>query len=514
MNIIQAIFLGIIQGITEFLPISSSAHLVIFPYLLGWRIPTDENFSFDVLVQLGTLLSLIIYFRKDLWQIILAVLQGIKDKTPFKNENSRLGWLVLLATIPAGFAGILLKNKVEAAFGSPALTAFFLFGTAFLLVIAEVIGKRSRSLSELTWKNAIVVGFFQAISIFPGISRSGSCIAGGILQNYHRKDAARFSFLLAIPIMLAAGLLGVFDLIKVKALVQFLPMLMAGFIASALVGYLVIHWMLNYLNKHSLFVFAGYCIILGVLVLGFSLLDPQKSVVAAPIGNFPAISVNYPSSLSWLAPIINECNQKNATLSLTYEEQPIPSQSTLPVINLGFEDINDSVSTTYLIGYETLKIVSNKNNPLVQLNLSQLKELFEGANATWADFIKRCDQCPNKNSFSILADKSIQLWVYPNSNYEQKIFSRTILNNSQPSLLVNIAPDVSTMAEALQINPAAIGFLPAHWINDSLKSIEITDLNAEEIKFPIVASVSLLPVQSYEELLLCIQNSMVKNESR
>lgn len=125
MNIIQAIFLGIIQGITEFLPISSSAHLVIFPYLLGWRIPADQNFSFDVLVQLGTLLSLIIYFRKDLWLIILDVLRGIKDKTPFKNENSRLGWLILLATIPAGLAGILLKSKVEAAFGSPTFNRIF-----------------------------------------------------------------------------------------------------------------------------------------------------------------------------------------------------------------------------------------------------------------------------------------------------------------------------------------------------------------------------------------------------
>ena len=511
MNIIQAIFLGIIQGITEFLPISSSAHLVIFPYLLGWRIPADQNFSFDVLVQLGTLLSLIIYFRRDLWQIILAVLQGIKDKTPFKNKNSQLGWLVLLATIPAGLAGILLKSKVEAAFGSPALTAFFLFGTAFLLVIAEVIDKRSRSLSELTWKNALVVGLFQAVSIFPGISRSGSCIAGGMVQNYQRKDAARFSFLLAIPIMLAAGLLGVVDLLKVKDLVQFLPMLAAGFIASALVGYFVIHWMLNYLNKHSLFVFAVYCIILGVLMLSFSLLNPQKSVVAAPISNFPVISVNYPSSLSWLAPIINECNQKNTVLSLTYEEKAIPSQSSLPTINLGFEDMADSVSAKYLIGFETLKIVSNKNNPLVQLNLSQLKDLFKGAFVTWAEFIKGCDQCTNKNSFSILADKNIQLWVYPNSNYEQKIFSRMILHDFQPSLLITIAPDINSMVEALQINPAAIGFLPAHWINDSLKSIEIIGLNAEETKIPILASISLLPLQSYEGLLLCIQNSMIKN---
>jgi len=513
MNLLQAIFLGIIQGITEFLPISSSAHLVIFPYLLGWHFPADQNFSFDVLVQLGTLLSLIVYFRKNLWQIILAILQGIKNKTPFKNENSRLGWLVILATIPAGLAGILLKSKVEAAFSSPALTAFFLFGTAFLLVVAEVIGKRSRALSELTGKNAIIIGLFQAVSIFPGISRSGSCISGGMIQNYNRKDAAHFSFLMAIPIMLAAGLLGILDLLKLKDLVQFLPMLIAGTITAALTGYLVIHWMLKYLNRHSLIVFAGYCILLGVLVLGFSLLNPQKTVTAAPIDKYSEISINYPPSLSWLVPIFNDCNQKSTTLSLIYQEQVIPSQSKPPYINLSSEINKDASLTTYLLGYETLKIVSNKNNPLIQLNLSQLREIFLGTYVKWGNFINRCAQCLNKNDFSILADKDIQLWSYPASFDEQKIFSRTFLNNSQLSIYANIAPDMKAMAEALQINPAALGFLPAHWNNDSLKSIKVTDLNEDVFRLPILVSFSLPPNLYYEDLFLCIQNTLRESES-
>ena len=278
-------------------------------------------------------------------------------------------------------------------------------------------------------------------------------------------------------------------------------------------GYWVIHWMFNYLNKHSLFVFAGYCIILGVLVLGFSLFNPQKQATAAPIGNSPVISVNYPSSLSWLVSIINECNQNGTALSLKYQEQAIPSPSTSPAINLGFENNNDSDSANYLIGYESLKIVSSKTNPLVQLNLSQLQDIFNGTYTTWANFINGCDQCGNKNAFSILTDKVIQLWSYSISNNEQNIFSRTILNDIQPPLNANIAPNVKAMVEALQINPAALGYLPAHWINDSLKPIEITDLNAEEFKFPIVVSISLLPIQSYEEFFVCIQNSLHKNKS-
>jgi undecaprenyl-diphosphatase len=513
MNIIQAIILGIIQGITEFLPVSSSAHLVVFPYLLGWQIPTDQNFSFDVLVQMGTLLSLIIYFRKDIWHIFQAVLQGIKNKTPFENEDSRLGWLVVLATIPAGLAGILLKSKVEAAFGSPALTAFFLFGTAFLLIIAEVIGKRSLILSQLTWKNALAVGFFQAVSIFPGISRSGSCIAGGMLQNYQRKDSARFSFLLAIPIMLAAGILGAVDLLKVKDLLQFLPMLIAGFIAAALVGYLVIHWMLNYLNKHSLFVFAGYCIILGILVLSFTIFNPQKQGSSAPIGTYSIIDVNYPSSLSWLVPVFNECNQNGTALSLKYQEQVHPLPSSLPSINLNYENNIDPESVKYVLGYDFLKIVTSKTNPLVKLNLSQLKDIFNGTYSSWDYFIKECDQCENKNGFSILSNKDIQLWNYPAGSIEERIFFQRIVNKIQSPLNAIIAPDVKAMGEALQINPAALGYLPAHWINESLKPIEITDINTEDLKFPIIISVSFLPIQSYEGLFLCIQNSLENNRS-
>jgi len=288
---------------------------------------------------------------------------------------------------------------------------------------------------------------------------------------------------------------------------------MAGFIAAALMGYLVIHWLLNYLNQHSLFIFGGYCIILGVLVLGFSLFNPQKTAVAASAGNYPIISVSYPSSLSWLIPIITECNQNGSPLFLKYQEQVKPSPSTIPAIILGFEKNNNSDSATYLIGYEVLKIVTSKINPLVQLNLSQLKELFKGTYSNWAGFLKKCDQCHNKNAFSLLSEKSIQLWVYSSNNYEQKIFSRIFLDNGQPPLSANIAPDVKAMEEAIQINTAALGFLPKHWVNDSLKSIDVTDLNTEDVKFPIIASTSSLPIQSYEDLFLCVQNSLEKFES-
>ena len=271
MSILQSIILGIVQGLTEFLPVSSSAHLVIVPYLLGWHIPPNEAFVFDVLVQVATLLAVIVYFWKDLLAIVTAVLRGLWQRKPFVDPNARLGWLIVLATIPAGLAGLFLKDAVEQAFASARLTALFMFVTAGLLVAAERVGKRQRELAGINWKDALWVGLFQAISIFPGVSRSGATITGGMTRDFQRPAAARFAFLLSIPIMLAAGLLASLDLLKIPHVTSLLPVFIPGFITAALVGYLAIRWLLKYLMNHTLYVFAVYCIVLGSLVLILSL---------------------------------------------------------------------------------------------------------------------------------------------------------------------------------------------------------------------------------------------------
>ena len=270
MTLLQSIILGIIQGLTEFLPISSSAHLVIAPYIFGWHIPAQEGFIFDVLVQLGTLLAVIFYFRKDLFQIIVGVINGLIDKRPFSNLMSRLGWILILATIPAVIAGFLFKDLVERAFGSPLAAGLFLLGTAALLVIAERVGKRNRLFDTISWLDALIVGLFQVISLLPGISRSGSTIAGGLIRNLDRPSAARFSFLMTVPVMIGAGALALVDLIKSPTFTMQIPTLIAGFIVSAIVGYLSIRWLLSYLIKHPLYFFAIYCLVLSIITIIFS----------------------------------------------------------------------------------------------------------------------------------------------------------------------------------------------------------------------------------------------------
>ena len=267
MSIIQAIILGIIQGLTEFLPISSSAHLVIVPYILGWQIDPKAAFIFNVLVQNGTLLAVIVYFWKELWSILRAFFQGIFKGKPFADPQARLGWFLILATIPAGILGLAIKPIVEAAFNSVVATAIFLFGTSALLVTAELLGKRSRQLTSLNWLDALIMGIFQAVAIFPGISRSGATITGGMLRQLDRPSAARFSFLMSIPVMLAAGGLEIADILQTPALSSTIPLILVGFLTAAVVGFLSIRWLLGYLQKGSFYAFAIYCAVVGVLTL-------------------------------------------------------------------------------------------------------------------------------------------------------------------------------------------------------------------------------------------------------
>jgi undecaprenyl-diphosphatase len=267
MTLFQSIVLGIVQGLTEFIPISSSGHLVLVPHLLGWEIAPEANFVFNVLVQVATLVAVFAYFWSDIVTIIRVTLQDIKERQPSAHFSSRLAWLIVIATIPAGLMGLFLNETFEKAFSSPTATSIFLLVTAALLVTAEKLGKRSRALSEMTWVDAIWIGISQILALLPGISRSGATITGGMTRNLERAGSARFSFLMSIPIMIAAGVFASFKLTRISDFVELLPVFAAGFIAAAATGYLAIHWLLKFLSSRSLYGFAIYCAAFGILNL-------------------------------------------------------------------------------------------------------------------------------------------------------------------------------------------------------------------------------------------------------
>ena len=269
MTLFHSFLLGIIQGLTEFIPVSSTAHLLVAQYFLG--IPADDAaFAFSVLVQLGTIVSLIVYFWKDLLAIVMDTLKNLAGLRSFTSLplNAKLGWYIVIATIPALLAGVLLKHFVEALFKTPLLEASIrLFSAAILLALAESLTKKNRNLDSMSWLDALVVGLFQIIAVFPGASRSGSTISGGMFRGFDRPSAARFAFLMSVPVMIAAGGYEMLDVMKLPNLSQFLPLLAVGFITAAIVGWFAIKWLLSYLNRHSLYVFAMYCAVIGSIVL-------------------------------------------------------------------------------------------------------------------------------------------------------------------------------------------------------------------------------------------------------
>src|SRR5512143_3706685 len=213
MTTLHSFLLGIIQGLTEFIPVSSTAHLLIAQEL--FKIPADDAmFSFLVIVQLGTILSLIVFYWRDLLHLVQAFFAK-----PFSTPQNKLAWYIIIATIPALIAGYLLKDAVETLFKQPMLEAAIrLFSAAILLTLAEYLTSKSRSLESMTWLDALIIGLFQIIAVFPGASRSGSTISGGMFRGFDRPAAARFAFLMSVPVMLAAGGYETLDVLKMPNL--------------------------------------------------------------------------------------------------------------------------------------------------------------------------------------------------------------------------------------------------------------------------------------------------------
>lgn len=259
MDSLQAAVLGIVQGATEYIPVSSSAHLAIVPHALGWPKP---SFAFDVLVQLGTLVGVVAYYRKDLVQVAGAVLARRKD------ADAKLGWYVVLATIPAVVIGLLIKDFVEEAWGSITEVLLELGVTGVLLIVAEAITRRRVLDKPVDAKRALLVGFWQALAILPGISRSGATIAGAVLCGIDRKTAARFSFLMSIPVMVGAGVLAVDDLLDTPGWQSEIGAIGVGFVAAAMSGYAGIQFMFWLLAKrNALYWFGAYCLFVSALGL-------------------------------------------------------------------------------------------------------------------------------------------------------------------------------------------------------------------------------------------------------
>ncbi|MGR9051568.1 MAG: undecaprenyl-diphosphate phosphatase [Gammaproteobacteria bacterium] len=258
MDMIQAITLALLQGLTEFLPISSSAHLILLPVLLGWE---DQGLAFDVAVHVGTLTAVALFYRKDLLHMVVAWFGSLAGKGA--TDDAKLAWYVVFGTVPVGLAGISMPDSVEAALRSPPVIAGSTVVFALLLWLSEKLAKENRN--RIGWKDAVLVGLFQAIALIPGTSRSGITITAGLLGGLRREQAARFSFLLSIPVIALAGLLKGVELYRSALPVPWLQMLV-GASLSAVVAYLTIGWFLKLLDRIGMLPFVWYRLVLGAVL--------------------------------------------------------------------------------------------------------------------------------------------------------------------------------------------------------------------------------------------------------
>lgn len=261
---IQALFLGILQGLTEFLPISSSAHLILVPWFFHWQNSLVDSLLFDVALHAGTLLAILGYFWRD-W---LALIRGFFRTTKRGRANEsmeRMVFYILLATLPAAFLGLLLEKSVEKTFRDPILILGPLVVVSGVMIWAERRKRSFRNLDQMNLAEAMIIGFAQALALFPGASRSGITITTGLLRGFRREEATRFSFLLSTPAIAGAAVLQFRHLIHANAADW--PILAVGFFASALVGYLAIAFLMRYLRVHTLNVFAVYRLLLAAVII-------------------------------------------------------------------------------------------------------------------------------------------------------------------------------------------------------------------------------------------------------
>jgi len=266
VSIFESIVLGIVQGLTEFLPISSTAHLRIVPAFLGWE---DPGAAFTAVTQLGTMAAVLLYFREDLWRIARAWTRSLRDRSA-RDQDARMGWYIILGTVPIAIFGLAFRHQIEDGARDLYLIATALIVMGLVLLAAERVGTRERGVEDLDLRDGVAMGLAQALALVPGVSRSGATISAGLVLGLDRTTAARFSFLLSVPAVVLSGAFEMRDFLGEGDDRTGVPGLMVATLLAFVVGYASIALLLRFLASHSTYVFVGYRLVLGTVVLGLA----------------------------------------------------------------------------------------------------------------------------------------------------------------------------------------------------------------------------------------------------
>jgi undecaprenyl-diphosphatase len=281
MGWLEALVLGVVQGLTEFLPISSSAHQAVIGQFFGGL---DPGSAFTAINQLGTEAAVILYFRRDIWLIIRSWAGSLTGRVPRDNPEARMGWLVIIGSVPIVVLGVLFQDAIDTTFRNLWITAAMLAGFGLVIGLADRFARNTRPLESLTWRDGVLFGLAQSLALIPGVSRSGATIAAGLTMGYQRVAAAKYSFLLAIPAVVGSGLFKLTDIANDPVEPAWGPIALAT-VVSFLIGYAVIAWLLRYVSTHSFFPFVVYRIVLAavlVVLLVTGVLEPLPTSSGTP----------------------------------------------------------------------------------------------------------------------------------------------------------------------------------------------------------------------------------------
>ncbi|MCH2539134.1 MAG: undecaprenyl-diphosphatase UppP [Anaerolineales bacterium] len=497
MSVFQAVFLGIVQGLTEFLPISSSAHLVLLPHWLGWSFDSQLILTFDVFVHMGTLLAVVVYFRRDIGAITVATWRGIWRRTPLANKNARLGYIIVLATAPAAFAGMLLKDFFEKWFDNPRGVSALLLATALLLLFSEHVGSRKgKGVGAVGFLQAMLIGCFQALAILPGISRSGATIAAGLMCGLERSVAARFSFLMAVPVMIGAGLFALRDLFVHPLLWVHIPVMLSGFLAAVFVGLLSITWLMKYLQRYSLGRFSWYCALVGLSGLLMGCGGPIATGTAMPspefhVGVTPATQ-HFVKNISAESPIGGQ---------ITVEPYS-SNRRLLKAVQSGGVDIGvglyrpeeDSLVATPL-ALTSLRIIVHPEVPIQSLSLEQLRSVFTGVITDWHDLGGRPEM--------------IKLASRETGTAARLLFEAMVLGDTHPSPNSVLLAGDDLMVEYVVGEVGAIGYAWQALVGSEVRILSVSD--EDNLLVPVYAFSFSEPSGGLRDWLAWIQSREAKH---
>ncbi len=270
LDIIYSLLLGVVQGLTEFLPVSSSAHLVLIPKILNLKSEILNSLTFDVILHSGTLMAVLIYFRKKIIRLLIAFFKGAFNSRERNTEDFKLSVYIIIATIPAFLAGFFFNDYAENIFRNPVLIACVLIVFAVFLFIADKNKNLSKDMNKITVKDALIIGCFQMLAIIPGVSRSGITITAALLSGMKREDSAEFSFLLSVPVIAGAFVFKTGEVLK-TGMGDNSAIFFAGFFSAFVAGFLAILFLINFVKKNSFLLFVIYRILLGIIIIGLFL---------------------------------------------------------------------------------------------------------------------------------------------------------------------------------------------------------------------------------------------------